>query len=391
MGYPCSTSPLNELLDNLNKIGEQERAHYRVIFSEKANDDEILTARELLEALAEQKKVIKSECNLLPRNFDVYHGILETAIMTFENDNPQPERPSPCEHKSSEKRIRKLKNNVIQVVEQCLDCGSPIADFKKINTPNWENLPNFDANIIRPEVLRYRQWHEKRGEVIQSVIGDDRRKIDFDDEVFYRKYSENFPEPFTFHECDHEKTILTLRIYSPTSSAVVKQCVSCGHHIKSVGKKSISEWRSLPLFDEELKEQLFAVRQTWLAERTKARQSAYQKHREYITKAVESGELTIEDKSTFGTYYDSPEWQRTRIRILHRDEHECQACNKPAQCVHHILYDRLGCENDLDLISLCHDCHSEVHERQNLMGMSYRLTPKEIMTLHEWKLVEQLE
>ncbi|KEQ11355.1 HNH endonuclease [Endozoicomonas numazuensis] len=96
---------------------------------------------------------------------------------------------------------------------------------------------------------------------------------------------------------------------------------------------------------------------------------------------IVSGELKIVDKTTFGSYYESSEWQKTRSRILVRDGRKCQACNEKAECVHHLIYDRIGKENDLDLISLCNSCHNEVHTYQNSMGPSYRLTPNEIKSL----------
>ena len=102
---------------------------------------------------------------------------------------------------------------------------------------------------------------------------------------------------------------------------------------------------------------------------------------------IKAGKYTIRKNTRFNTYYDSDEWENTRTRMLKRDDAECQSCGETAECVHHITYERLGEENDLDLISLCDKCHEEVHRRQDLFRLGYRLTPEEIRTLEEWEFV----
>lgn len=97
-----------------------------------------------------------------------------------------------------------------------------------------------------------------------------------------------------------------------------------------------------------------------------------------IAARIASGELTVIDNSKFGTYYESEEWSNTRLRILKRDDHECQSCGATAECVHHITYERLGQENDLDLISLCNECHEIIHCIQDDFQFSYRIVPDEI-------------
>ena len=64
-------------------------------------------------------------------------------------------------------------------------------------------------------------------------------------------------------------------------------------------------------------------------------------------------------------YLLTPEWQATRKRILKRDNYQCQGCHtKHATLnVHHYTYERLGCELDTDLVTLCVDCHEELHRQ----------------------------
>ena len=79
--------------------------------------------------------------------------------------------------------------------------------------------------------------------------------------------------------------------------------------------------------------------------------------------------------------YESKEWRRLRKEILRDDKYECQACKiqrhkyTKANTVHHVNYLKLHPELALEthykddagvvkrnLISLCHDCHEEIHQ-----------------------------
>lgn len=64
-----------------------------------------------------------------------------------------------------------------------------------------------------------------------------------------------------------------------------------------------------------------------------------------------------------------PRWQKKRLEVMNRDNFTCQKCgatDKPL-VVHHKTYERCfgrpwGCP-DSDLITLCEDCHENVHKR----------------------------
>src|SRR5436305_8129525 len=62
-------------------------------------------------------------------------------------------------------------------------------------------------------------------------------------------------------------------------------------------------------------------------------------------------------------YLLTAEWQVTRKRILERDHYQCQGCfaKNVVLNVHHYTYERLGCEEDGDLVTLCVFCHEELH------------------------------
>lgn len=62
-------------------------------------------------------------------------------------------------------------------------------------------------------------------------------------------------------------------------------------------------------------------------------------------------------------YLKSDHWIATRSAILKRDGHQCRFCGCMNDLsVHHITYDRLGCESETDLITLCSSCHSRLHD-----------------------------
>ena len=63
----------------------------------------------------------------------------------------------------------------------------------------------------------------------------------------------------------------------------------------------------------------------------------------------------------YDIYLSSERWLRKRAKILERDHHLCQSCleNKATE-VHHLTYERVGCELLQDLVSLCKDCHRAI-------------------------------
>lgn len=63
------------------------------------------------------------------------------------------------------------------------------------------------------------------------------------------------------------------------------------------------------------------------------------------------------------------DWTETlRRSIRERDKYVCQICGKPqgdkALAVHHIDYDKKNC-NPVNLISLCHSCHTKTNSNRN--------------------------
>lgn len=59
-------------------------------------------------------------------------------------------------------------------------------------------------------------------------------------------------------------------------------------------------------------------------------------------------------------------WKQTKLTRLLIDDFKCQQCGKPitaetSHC-HHITYKNLGDEGMKDVVSVCPQCHNDIHE-----------------------------
>lgn len=62
-------------------------------------------------------------------------------------------------------------------------------------------------------------------------------------------------------------------------------------------------------------------------------------------------------------YLNSTHWKSTRIRIIDLRGGKCEKCGLDRTLVvHHLTYERIGCEEDGDLQVLCRWCHDKIHE-----------------------------
>ncbi len=92
-------------------------------------------------------------------------------------------------------------------------------------------------------------------------------------------------------------------------------------------------------------------------------------------------------------FYQSTAWEKKRLEVLQLDRYECQRCKEnkkysKATTVHHVnefkLRPDLGLEiyyedpaehkTKRNLISLCHDCHEEVHGHRHDIKKTKPLT-----------------
>lgn len=88
--------------------------------------------------------------------------------------------------------------------------------------------------------------------------------------------------------------------------------------------------------------------------------------------------------------YKTAKWQRKRGIVLRRDGYLCRECKRygkhtPAECVHHVYPAEHWPElifHDVNLISLCNNCHNKMHDREtheiSVIGKDWqqRIKPK---------------
>jgi len=377
MSYPVENNPLNQYLRALREIAERQFELYLELSKARSESGDIQGLIQQIRKLDDHKNSVKAD-QLEPRGFDVFLTDRERAIREFDEQNPQPVRKDNCEHAVVTKKIRTFRDGSTHIQGQCDECGRKIRDYKKTDYPNWTEFPEFDEEFMFGRYSDVNDWHKKRLEFISTLAPVYEGYSEFDYSAAESIFKCNHPVPITKDSCEHYDTRLTRRIYSPDNEAVVEQCGTCGKHLRSVSKAKVDSVEALPLFDYELENAVRLAYSEWVTELRQFVESEREKHYQQIAEAIRDGSIIFVDNSRFGSYYSSPEWERTRQRIFERDSHTCQRCGSYAECVHHFLYERLGNENDLDLVSLCNPCHDEVHRIQALYPYSFKLTPEEI-------------
>ena len=71
-------------------------------------------------------------------------------------------------------------------------------------------------------------------------------------------------------------------------------------------------------------------------------------------------------RDTYVEHLMSEKWKQTKLTRLLIDDFKCKQCNKPitaetSHC-HHITYQNLGDEGMKDVVSVCPQCHNDIHE-----------------------------
>lgn len=74
--------------------------------------------------------------------------------------------------------------------------------------------------------------------------------------------------------------------------------------------------------------------------------------------------LQLKERLKYEKYLQTPQWKAKALIVKERDKYLCQMClTAKATEVHHITYDRKYNELTSDLISVCHKCHSSIHNK----------------------------
>lgn len=68
-------------------------------------------------------------------------------------------------------------------------------------------------------------------------------------------------------------------------------------------------------------------------------------------------------KKEYHKYLKSKTWAKKRKRVLKRDNNKCFICARNKNLhVHHLTYDRVYQERLCDLVTLCDECHINIHK-----------------------------
>lgn len=76
------------------------------------------------------------------------------------------------------------------------------------------------------------------------------------------------------------------------------------------------------------------------------------------------------DSMNYNHYLAGDHWRSFRAKIL-RKWPKCLVCGKPSEVVHHVTYERLGAEWEMDVRALCHQCHDRLHVIHRERGIPY--------------------
>jgi 5-methylcytosine-specific restriction endonuclease McrA len=84
-------------------------------------------------------------------------------------------------------------------------------------------------------------------------------------------------------------------------------------------------------------------------------------------KATREAEITELRAMPYQEYLMTEHWQTVRAATLKRDHNRCQLCRSTERLqVHHNTYERRGCEDPDDTVTLCGDCHQTFHDHRQL-------------------------
>jgi hypothetical protein len=71
----------------------------------------------------------------------------------------------------------------------------------------------------------------------------------------------------------------------------------------------------------------------------------------------------------YKVYIKSQWWTKRKNKYYKEHKRECILCKCSEHCnLHHLVYGRLGYENDKDLVCLCQSCHEEYHSIYGTQG-----------------------
>lgn len=130
-------------------------------------------------------------------------------------------------------------------------------------------------------------------------------------------------------------------------------CRNCGTVSSMIKMQNPDEWKKFPTVTKDYAREISE-------ERFKKRSAFYK----YLADKREKQIQEANDKwwADYNEYLNTQQWKDKRLRVLNRDNYVCQACliNKSVD-VHHLTYIRVFKEPLFDLVSVCKECHENIH------------------------------
>jgi hypothetical protein len=158
-------------------------------------------------------------------------------------------------------------------------------------------------------------------------------------------------------ECCKNQKIIYVAVENSIGNYIVREaCVKCKKIFGRSFKKT-ENFNQLPKITYKRHQELKEIEYIKLNEKYKERIEIINKERIEIKK---------EFQNKHSEYIKTNQWKKLAIKILNRDKFICQGCleNKATE-VHHKTYKNLTQEFCFELISLCHNCHSRYHNKNN--------------------------
>lgn len=131
---------------------------------------------------------------------------------------------------------------------------------------------------------------------------------------------------------------------------IYKQCMNCGGAFKT---KPLSHKK----FSKEIRAEFSNSKfEEWKEDRAL--------ENKYLWEFINQSNYESSDYAKYINYLSSKEWKIKRDKVFERDLYICQECkSRNAEQVHHITYNNLFDEPLVDLVSVCKDCHVEIHKK----------------------------
>ena len=156
--------------------------------------------------------------------------------------------------------------------------------------------------------------------------------------------------------CRRPDKIVTIEHREDNLFRLYHQCLNCG-----------GAYRTKPLshkkYSSEIRTEFnFQNFENWRLEK--------QKDSDELWEILNQNNYETSKYAKYIEYLNSIEWKNKRIEVFKRDDNLCQECkDKPAEQVHHKTYENLYNEPLDDLVSVCKECHTEIHRLLDIEEM----------------------